>query len=275
VIQFKIRKRLLVVIAAAVTALMLIAPAANAATPAPGYEQFAGCPDTEENPSLFVCFRSVIKSGHFQMGSKSVPISKPITLSGGYNAEGTEFDFTSKGGLEPVKQEVPGGVIGLTGLDWLVNFLSLEGLKLYAVTELAGNPGPPILGEGISLPIKVHLINPVLGKNCYVGSNANPINLNLTFNTTNPPPPNEPISGVHPELSSDEKNIIHLKNGTLVDNAFSAPGASGCALTLLGFLPISINGLVNSQSGLPSPAGTNETVQNTDSELVVRSLVYP
>ena len=60
-----------------------------------------------------------------------------------------------------------------------------------------------------------------------------------------------------------------------MDNAFAAPGANGCKLTLFGFLPISINGLVNSQSGLPSPAGTNETTQDFDLELVESALVYP
>ena len=30
---------------------------------------------------------------------------------------------------------------GLTGLDWLVNLLNVEALKLYAVTELVGAPG--------------------------------------------------------------------------------------------------------------------------------------
>jgi len=60
-----------------------------------------------------------------------------------------------------------------------------------------------------------------------------------------------------------------------VDNSFSAPGASGCVLTLFGFIPISINGLVNSQSGLPAAAGTNETKQEFDAELVSKKLVYP
>jgi hypothetical protein len=33
-----------------------------------------------------------------------------------------------KGGLRPVKQKVPGGVIGLTGLTWLLEFLGSEAL---------------------------------------------------------------------------------------------------------------------------------------------------
>jgi hypothetical protein len=46
-------------------------------------------------------------------------------------------------------------------------------------------------------------------------------------------------------------------------------------LTLFGFIPISINGLVNSQSGLPAAAGTNATSQNNNSEVVAVEKVYP
>jgi len=37
-------------------------------------------------------------------------------------------------------------------------------LTLYAVTELAGRPQVSL--PEITLPVKVHLVNPVLGNNC-------------------------------------------------------------------------------------------------------------
>src|SRR5260221_3487090 len=263
---------------AAIAAIALAAPVAQAATPAPGYGQFAGCPSPAESPEASDCIRSVTTGGHFQMGSKDVPITNPITLTGGFNpAPGKgQVSFSPKGGLAPVKQTVPGGVIGLTGLDWLVNFLKVEQLKLYAVTELAG---VPVINFGtleVSLPIKVHLVNTVLGNSCYVGSASNPIKLNLIIGTTNPPPPNKPITGKEPVLTFTESpEIFHVNGGVFVDNSFAAPGASGCVLTLLGFIPISLNGLVNSQAGLPSAAGHNETIQNVDQELAIQTTVYP
>jgi hypothetical protein len=265
---------LLAVLGAALLALALVAPGAMAATPKAGYTQFTGCPDNSQNAKVTGCLNLKIKSGNFKMGSKNVPIEKPFRLVGGYEETGA-FSFNSQGGLEKVKQKVPGGVIGLTGLTWLAEFLGIEALTLYATTELAGNPQP--LAEPAYLPIKVHLENStgVLGPNCYVGSSSNPITLLLTTHTTSPPPPNKPISGVEPEFAFDEKTgILHLNNGTFVDNSFSAPGASGCVLTLFGFIPISINGLVNAQSGLPAAAGNNETKQNVDIELVEKSFVY-
>lgn len=252
----------------------LSAPAAQATTPAPGYENFAGCPSPAENPQVVFCFRATIKSGHFQMGSKNVPITKPIVLSGGLEHGSAAFTATNQGGLSKAREEVPGGLVGLTGLDWLVNALNAEALKVYAVTELAGTPSSPLF-DPIELPIKVHLENPVIGNNCYVGSNTKPIRLNLTYGTTNPPSPNKPITGHEPIIESEPQPGVYLApGGTLVDNAFAAPAASGCRLDL-GLLHIGIDNLVNLQSGLPSPAGTNETVQNEDTEIADPAFVYP
>jgi len=269
--------KLVAAVAAALLAVAMLAPAAQATTPAPGYEAFAGCPSPSENPKLFFCVRSVVTGGHVQMGAKEVPIEKPITLSGGVE-EGTEgptgFSFNSKGGLSEAKQKVPGGVIGLTGLTFLLELFGSEALTLYAVTELAGTPQIGLFSE--TLPVKVHLINGVLGNNCRIGSNSNPITFHLIFGTTSPPPPNKPITGVEPKLEIEEKRgILELNGGTYVDNSFAVPGANGCVLTLFGFIPISINGLVNSESGIPAAAGTNETVQNLHTELVETHLVYP
>lgn len=267
--------KLLAAVAAALVAVAMLAPAAQATTPAPGYEQFAGCPSPSENPKVAFCVRSEVTGGHVKIGSKEVPIEKPIPLSGGTEEGLANFSFNSKGGLASVKQKVPGGVIGLTGLTWLLEFLGSEALTLYAVTELAGTPELHGISS-ITLPVKVHLINGVLGNNCRIGSNSSPITLNLITGTTNPPPPNKPITGVEPTVGVEEaREILELNNGTYVDNSFAAPGANGCVLTLFGFIPISINGLVNGQVGLPSPAGTNEAVQNIDTEIAFSSDVYP
>jgi len=271
--QSKTPTRLLGLIGAALLALVLLAPAAQAKEPAMGYGALAGCPSPEENSETTVCIRADVTGGHLQMGSKDVPIKNTITLSGGVNEELENFDESPKGGLSKAKQEIPGGIIGLTGLDWLINFLGAEALKVYAVAELAGPP-TGITFSTVTLPLKVNLVNPVLGKNCYVGSTSKPIVLNLTTGTTEPPPPNEPITGDEGDFSVDGKGIVHIDNGTFVDNAFAAPAASGCVLTLLGFIPISLDGVVNLQAGLPAAAGTNEAVQEFDQQLAAQSAVY-
>lgn len=269
--------KLLGSLAMAVLGALMLVPAAQADTPNPGFEGFAGCPSSSENPNSEICTRTVITGGSFQMGSKTVPITKPMTIVAGSDAEFNGFYTNSKGGMSKTAQTVPGGVVGLTGLTWLLEHFGVNALSLYATTELAGTPDLNPFAEPIEIPIKVHLTTPsgVLGKNCYVGSDSNPINLSLITGTTNPPPPNKPISGSAPELKFQPDGTILFDNGTFVDNSFSAPGASGCTLTLFGFIPVSINGLVNFQSGLPSAAGNNATTQNFDIEAAEETLVYP
>lgn len=276
-IQSKTLTRLLSAAAMAVLAVVLLAPAAQAKTPAPGYTQFTGCPSPEENSFVELCVRSDISGGFLQMGKKTVPIEHPLTLVGGTNGEFEGFTANSLGGLSKTKQKVPGGVLGLTGLTWLLEFFGSEALTLYAVTELAGIPKEFTFGT-VTLPIKVHLETPsgVLGSTCYIGSNTNPITLHLTTGTTSPPPPNKPISGKESEFTFDEAlEIAHLKNGIYVDNSFAVPGASGCTLKLFGFIPISLNGFVNEQAGLPSPAGKNSTEQKFAVEFTNVHSVYP
>lgn len=273
-IQSKTLARLLTMAGLAILAVALFAPIAQAKEePNPGFTQFRGCPRPEEKVMYF-CVRSDISGGHLQTGKKDVPIENPLTLIGGTDSAFEGFTANSEGGLSKTKQKVPGGVIGLTGLTWLLEFFGSDALTLYATTELAGIP-TNFTGASVTLPIKVHLETPsgVLGSTCYIGSNTSPMVLKLITGTTEPPPPNVPISGKAFEFE-EEGGIVHLENGIFVDNSFAAPGASGCVLKLFGFIPISLNSFVNSQSGLPSPAGTNETKQNVDIEFTLQELVY-
>jgi len=267
-------QRLPVVVAALLTLAALAPSAAGATTtPAPGYGQFAGCPNPAQNPQIETCFRSVFTSGTFQAGGMEFPISKPITYSGGYTAS-NEVDFNATGGMPPVPQSVPGGIVGLTGLTWLAMLLSPSQQALSADIELAGMPGPP-LPETLSLPVKIHLTNTILGSNCYIGSNANPIVLDLITGTTSPPPLNSPITGTESTISTTPNEVLDLEEGTYVDNSFAAPGANGCVLTIGGSPPISIDSLINSQNGLPAAAGSNTAIFDFDTELVEAAVVYP
>lgn len=273
-IQSKTLTRLLTAVGAALLAIAMFAPGAQALEePNPGFTQFKGCPTPAEEEKFF-CVRSDISGGHLQAGNKDVPIENPLTLVGGTNAAFEEFTANQFGGLSKTKQKVPGGVLGLTGLTWLLEFFGSEALTLYATTELAGVPSE-FTPFGVILPIKVHLETPsgVLGNNCYLGSVSNPIVLNNTVFETEPPPPNEPISG-QPFTITEEAGIVHLNDGIFVDNSFAVPGASGCQLKLFGFIPISLNGFVNNQSELPSPAGKNEAIQELDIEFALQETVF-
>lgn len=267
---------LLATAGAVMASLALVAPAAQAEPPAPPYEDFAGCPSPAEHPAIATCAKVEFTGGHLQLGKKNIPISNPITLRGGLEQVTADFFANSEGGIIPAKQTVQGGLIGLTGITWLDEILDqVEELKVYAVVESAGPIGGP-LQMPFTLPVKIHLESQVLGNNCYIGSNENPIQLSLTTETTSPPPPNEPITGKEPNpiVLEPERPVRIATEGIYVDNAFAVPGATGCQLNL-GALQVPINGLVNKASGLPAAAGTNEAVLNFDRSLVNSARVFP
>jgi len=267
-------KRLLAV-AATIAAMLVPASQALAAShhPTGEFEQFAECPLSNE--TLTACVYSKSSGGYFQMGSKTVPLVNPVVLQGGLEGIGLKFVGAENGEtLSKTPQPVPGGLLGITAPKWwpiwLQNWFNnqinegLTGVK--ATVEIAGpDSGISIdvlnllfeTGTAISLPTKIKLSNPILGGNCYIGSDSNPVVIDFTSGETSPPPPNEPIHGSAGTFETNEsETLITLSGGRLVNNSFAAPGAHGCG----GLFSLFVDPLVNSLVGLPSPAGTNTAV---------------
>jgi hypothetical protein len=253
-------------LAVALVAVLACAGGA-AASPSPGYGEFAACPDRSVDSAIFACQITTVEDGHLKLGSKNTPIIDPIVLTAGVKGSGDMVLGTFDGG----RQQVPGGLVGITGLDWLIYLFPNSLLGLYAEAELAGPLGNAF-AEELSLPLKVRLINPILTSNCYIGSNSNPIALSLTTGTTNPPPPAQPITGQQGTPTEDPvlPGVFRSTGVVLVDNEFSVPGATGCGLLNLGL----IDGLVNLQAGLPAAAGRNEAVQEATGDLAIIEAIY-
>ena len=263
---------------AALAALALSASAQAKLTGA--YTRFAQCPYT--NAEVKKCVYSVTESGEVVLGSKTVPIVNPVTLQGGVGAFNETEKFakfyaaTNGVTLSKTPQPVPGGLAGLVNckeisepfLRFSCELTFENGLTgLNSTLELA-KPASEIriseaalaLEEGVALrlPVKVHLENPFLGSSCYVGSSSSPIIWNLTTGETAPPAPNKPIAGAGGEGEFLEGGrILQLKNNKLVDNAWAAPGASGCGGFLVELL---LNPIINAAAGVPAAAGHNTAV---------------
>lgn len=255
---------------------IVAAPPASAI--APEFRSYVGCPNI---PTVPTCVRADTRGGHIQIGTTDVPINQTVTLSGGLESDSPNFPdanllYTAQGGLTGNPLEVPGGLVGLTGIsEFIINLITFGANRVYAQAQLVGTPQLNVFNLGIRMPIKVNLINPFLRSGCAIGSTADPIRLNLTVGTTAPPPPNRPISGHPPVFTGGDpanENILLFRDVKHVDNSFRAPRAYNC--DLLGFGLIS--GLIDSRVGLPSAAGRNEAVlDRTDVRLVDRELVYP
>jgi hypothetical protein len=241
------------------------------------FTKFTNCPYT--NANAIKCIYSVTEKGEVILGSKKVPIEKPVILQGAYanpveEKEGAEFypflAATNGITLSKAPQNVPGGLLGIIPeasqpalVKALIKFFfenSLTGVN--STLELA-KPATDIrvsennlageIGTALYMPVKVHLENPFLGKNCFVGSSTTPIKWNLSTGTTSPPAPNKSITGSGGEGELLEgARILKLNNNKLVDNSWSAPKAAGCG----GILSFLVDPIINAQLGNTS-AGYN------------------
>jgi hypothetical protein len=280
----------------AVTALLACLGVASSAQAAPTGEfaVFYDCPLS--NAEVQGCLAAKTESGEFVIGTKKtrVPIEKTITLQGGFEEEvAAEYrmpfvEAEDGNTLSKTPQRVPGGLLGIKceeikneSLRKLCEAIFENKLTgVTATTELA-LPAPPeslssiflseaslqnpILYEAygipaLGLPVKVKLENPLLGKECYIGSSTEPIALKLTTGTTKPPPPNKPITGKIGEFETNEEGtILTIHNNSLVDNLFAVPGAKGCGGKAFEAV---LDPIINAKLGLPSPAGNNTAILN-------------
>ena len=232
------KKRIVVGAVAAISLACAGAPAA-AATLRGGFAVFAQCPVHAEGVKS--CLYARLEGGYLALGRTVVPISKTAVLQGGLLEEGeggkplvTALDGET---LTKVDQVLPGGLFGR----------SLE-----AVTELAA-PASSILvraglsggGLSLTLPIKLRLVNSLLGPECSIGSDAHPIELSLTSGTTA-----GGLTGNPGEITSIEAGEIVVQSGvSAVSSGFAVPKAVGCGSTV-------IDEAIDAKLGLPSSGRT-------------------
>jgi hypothetical protein len=263
------------------TALIALGLTASAQAHLTGnYTTFEQCP----YPNLLVkkCVYSTTESGEVVLGSKKVPIVNPVVLQGGAGKQVEEYApfFEAANGvtLSKTPQPVPGGLAGLINCKEIGNLLlrlsceaALEGplTGVNSTLELARPASEIVISENrlaeeagvaLKIPVKIHLENPFLGTSCYVGSSASPIIWELTSGKTEPPAPNKSISGKAGFIDFLEEGAIAVgKEVVLVDNAWSAPGASGCGGALVELI---LDPVINVSAGLPAAAGHNTAILN-------------
>lgn len=256
---------------------------ASAATPTGAFEVFKECPLS--NLSVESCLFSETTGGEVTLGSSRVPIKKTIVLQGGtyFNEETAKTQFVAAVNgetLTKAAQSVPGGLIGLVKCEEIKGEGFLEkgaraaceavfenGFTGVNVTTELARPASEIQvndgnleaeeGTALRLPVKFHLENPLLGSECYIGSSSEPVIWNLTTGTTSPPAPNQPISGSRGESELiEEDKILRISNYKLVDNAFAAPGVSGCG----GIFSFLLDPVIDAKLALPATAGKNTAI---------------
>jgi hypothetical protein len=243
------------------------------------YTKFAQCPFS--NLEVKKCIYSTTESGEVILGNKKVPVEKAVVIQGGYGkaVEGISPFFAASNGitLSKAPQNVPGGLLGIVPeasspalVKALIKFFlenkltgvnsTLELAKPATEIKVSENNLAGETGTALKLPIKVHLENPFLGKNCFVGSSTTPITWNLTTGETAPPGPNKAIKGTVGSIEFlEEGRILEAKGASLVDNAWSAPTASGCG----GILSFLVTPIINAQLGTTTAGHNTAILGNT------------
>ncbi len=224
--------------------------------------------DADGDELAALCLASSSASGTMTIGEKTVPTAG-TDLQFGLLGDGVDYTTVSPAGtgIEADPVTVPGGLLNLMCPSDIPVLTSLcekaADSSLNAVTatvEPAGDPSDFNLNAGLStgqpivtLPIKIKLDNPLLGGNCYIGSNEDPILLQ----PANAEQPTLNLVRYAPDGTTDPTGVmsnIALSGADQVDDSFAVPGADGCGL--FGAL----DWAVDAQLGLPSPEGANSLV---------------
>lgn len=263
----KLLKKLTVAIATVVAVLSFASVAVATPVPTGEFAPFGDCPFA--NPAIEYCVNANTEGGSLTIGSKTIPLSSSIFLQGGFEfleEEVIQFHGAEDGDtLSKPSEPVPGGLLGFSPPGswpaWLkedFNQTVEEGLTgIGATIELAApatsiglNLQNLLLEEGtaLSLPLKIKLDNPFLGSECYIGSNTEPIVVNLTTGTSGT------IHGSAGTVTFNGAGTLVTLSGTkLVDATFAVPAAHGCG----GFASYLVDPVVDAFFGLPSSSGHN------------------
>jgi hypothetical protein len=235
---------------------------------------------------LTLCIEMTFNGGSAKFGKVSSAISGPIKVrqvvsavpgpGGLADMEIVIVDEETEGGgggFAFPTIDVPGGLLGNAALNDLLRPVTGVTATIQPLGELALNDldpnillaalfGQPAAGTlaVANLPLRVKVDNLLLGETCYIGSAADPVDLNLPLFLDNAEYWNSSFAEPQPEEPFGY--IVFTADAT--DATFSIPAADGCGLLGVGTLLDSVSDglnlfdyLVNSSVGLPAPAGTN------------------
>jgi len=235
-------------------------------------QKFENCP--VQNPDVTSCYYIETSSAVMTAGSFSgISTTEPMILQFGGIADTqnqrtiTVAPTNGVTALQSPKLRLPGGLTHMPWADgWpLSAYITPEnvGLPQLNLSNLTTSGDAPVL----TMNIKARVHNPFtdvlssLGDGCYIGSDSSPIRLELTTGTTDPKPPNEPISGTPGEFDFSDigKGVIMIKGQTVVDNTWGLPHADGCGA--IPYVGDSLNWAVDLDAGQANAGPGHNSVE--------------
>jgi len=248
------------------------------------YKPFTNCPLV--NPLMkeavpggaVACIVGYVVSGKIKIGNVTttikagVKVKHPVTVQFGIWSPPKASPLEYSGGVLPppdgglsaqlvsTAQYVKGGLLKALGCPNAKNPVAQKlcteaqqkggkYLDVFAAAQSAG----PIINFNLftwTQPVMFHLINPLLGNSCYIGSADNPVVLNPMLTATgNAVPEPDPQPKKHPDTE-----VLKIP-ASATDSTFTAPGVTGCGPG--GSANIRIDEAIDNAVGLPTASGAD------------------
>jgi hypothetical protein len=198
-----------------------------------------------------VCLRGVASEGTINIGSIDTTFHGPGIVQGGTGDLGAPPSWADA--LDGQSYSAPEQLMSKPVMAALGNPSGVTPPAQSQVYVESEQAGPILFGfvDGATVttvPLSFHLINPLLGPNCRVGTVQDPVVLNLTTGTSGS------LTGTLGTLHVAHTDILYTLGTEVVDNTFTAPGATGCGSGGVW------DSALDSNNGLPSASGNNEAI---------------
>jgi hypothetical protein len=240
--------------------------------PPPGgiYTGFTNCPLYKqlmhESDDFTACTAGLATSGSITIGNLTTPVVRPVDVQFGFwtgvnqtyyadavpPAAGISAILSTKPDLIPESLTT---ALGCPSSNTVVENLCVKAqnyggryLDVYALAEEAG----PITNFDLlswTQPVMFKLINPLLGKNCAIGTLGDPVVLNPSLSISTGQLEYDPNPVKFPD------SFVLATQSTASDTTFSAPGVAGCGPGGVNNIPV--DAALDASSGLPAASGAN------------------
>lgn len=190
------------------------------------------------SPSAQHCLTVMIRGGEFRSANFVVPISDGgLKISGGVRDGGT-FVAPSDGshGVYGKSLAVPGGVTGVGAVSKALGSMGNVTAKVEAVKPLIIND---LLAFDLTLFLRIHVQNPLVGGECYIGTPSNPLVVRMQRIEGDQYIPRLNRKGV-------PRDVIAIGNVNVAASNFKVPAVTGAGP--LG----AFNTVVNVRASLPN-----------------------
>jgi hypothetical protein len=285
-------RRALWLSAAAAAAAVLIVPAVTSSVaaqpaslsvinhrgpgyPPPGgiYKPFTNCPLKNplmhESNGFTACTGGLATSGSIVIGNLTTQVTQPVNVQFGfwtptnqtYYADvvppraGLSAQLVTKPDLVPVSLTT---ALGCPSSDATIENMCQQAAKrggkynqVYALAQSAGNITNFQLFTWTQ-PTKFQLINPLLGNNCYIGTDGDPVVINPQLNINSLQVEPDPNPAAHPDTE------VLATQASASDSTFAAPGVTGCGPG--GVANIAVDQAIDTSAGLPAASGNSLTL---------------